>query len=259
MKILVTNDDGIHADGLWLLVKELKHIAPVVVVAPDRERSATGTAVTLHQTLRVQQVPSPEPGVEAYSVSGMPSDCVILALGKLVKGKVKLVASGVNPGKNLGDDALISGTVGAALQGYLHGCSALAISCDRTISPGHLDTAAKLAAMLSRKILSDSLPHHIFLSVNLPDLPIEQIKGIQVTRLAHKCHINTVAEGEDENGKYYRLDRQRITTSNDRRTDAWAAEQGYISITPLFAHLYSRPSSTILRNLSTELMKELQG
>ena len=111
MKILVTNDDGIFAQGLWALVKELKSIGQVVVVAPDREQSAIGTAVTLRQPIRVQRVTPLAPGIETYSVEGTPADSIILALGKLVKGRVDLVISGINQGLNLGDNVLISGTL----------------------------------------------------------------------------------------------------------------------------------------------------
>ena len=106
MKILVTNDDGIFAEGLWILVKALKSIAQVIVVAPDREQSAAGTAVTLHQPLRIQKVAPMVPEIETYAVEGTPSDSVILALGKLAKGKIDLVISGINQGLNLGDDAI---------------------------------------------------------------------------------------------------------------------------------------------------------
>lgn len=121
MKILVTNDDGISSEGLWTLVKELKNIAQVIVTAPDREQSAIGTAVTLHQPLRVKRVRPMVPEVETYSIEGTPADSVILALSKLIKDRVDLVVSGINQGLNLGNDVPISGTVGSALQGYLHG------------------------------------------------------------------------------------------------------------------------------------------
>ena len=128
MKILVTNDDGVFAEGLWALVRELKSFARVVVVAPDREQSAIGTAITLIHPLRVQKVRSPVSEVEAYSVQGTPADSVILALEKMVVDKADLVISGINQGLNLGNDVLISGTVGAALQGYLRGFPAMAVS-----------------------------------------------------------------------------------------------------------------------------------
>ena len=269
MRILVTNDDGIFATGLWALVKELKTVGEVVVVAPDRERSASGTAVTLLQTLRVQKVEPSVPGVEAYAVEGTPSDCVILALGNLAKGPIDLVVSGINQGKNLGDDVLISGTVGAALQGYLHGSSALAMSVDKESSPRHFDTAARLAALLVKGVFgppaivpeerrAGSFHSRIFLNVNLPDLPADEIKDIQVTRLAHRCHINTVEEGDNGTGKYYRLIRERMRMTAEKRTDVWAIEQGSISITPLFANLYARPPSLIFRNLGATLLQELR-
>src|SRR4030042_1065086 len=163
MKILVTNDDGILADGLWKLVKELKNVAQVVVVAPDREQSAIGTAVTLRQPLRVQKVAPMVAGIEAYSVEGTPCDSVILALGKLIKDGIQMVISGINPGPNLGDDVLISGTVGAALQGYLRGLPALAVSVD--VGTSHsLSAAARLAALLAQKIETKILPGNIFLN-----------------------------------------------------------------------------------------------
>ena len=113
MKILVTNDDGIFAAGLWALVQELKTLAQVLVVAPLREQSAIGTAVTLFQPLRTQETPLPVPGVETHSVDGTPADCVLMALGKLSPTKIDLVISGINHGPNLGDDVFISGTVSA--------------------------------------------------------------------------------------------------------------------------------------------------
>ncbi len=257
MKILVTNDDGISAEGLWILVRELRNIAEVIVVAPDRERSAVGTAVTLRQPLRIRKVEPVVPGVETYAVEGTPSDSVILALGNLVKGKVDLVISGINQGFNLGDDVHISGTVGAALQGYLHGFSSLAISTARENSL-HLDVAAKLAALLTKRITSDSLPSNIFLNVNLPNLPLAKIGMAQITRLASKSHINTVEEGDDGIGKYYRLVRRRLNKATDDKTDIWTIEQGNISITPLYANLSGKPSPPTLSNLCADLLQELQ-
>jgi len=183
MKILVTNDDGITADGLWILVRELTSIAEVVVVAPDREQSASGTAVTLWEPLRTRKVNPPVAGVEAYAVEGTPSDSVLLALGSLVKSGVDLVISGINWGLNLGDDIYISGTVSAALQGYLHGHPALAVSTERDSELGY-QTAASLAAILAGKIKASPLPANLFLNINVPNVPLPEIGRIQVTRLA---------------------------------------------------------------------------
>jgi 5'-nucleotidase len=129
MRILLSNDDGVYAEGLWIIARHLSQIAEVIIVAPDREQSAVGTAVTLRKPLRVQKISPLTPGVETYGVEGTPSDSVIVALGKVVTGKVDLVISGINQGSNLGEDVLISGTVGAALAAYQRGFNALAVSC----------------------------------------------------------------------------------------------------------------------------------
>ncbi|MFQ5996900.1 MAG: 5'/3'-nucleotidase SurE [Dehalococcoidales bacterium] len=258
MKILVTNDDGIFAEGLWTLVRELSNIAQVTVVAPDREQSAVGTAVTLWQPLRVRKVNPMVPEVETYAVEGTPSDSVMLALGNLVKDKVDLVISGINQGLNLGDDVHISGTVGAALQGYLHGFPSLAISTARGNSL-YLDNAAKLAVLLAPKIISSSLPSNLFLNINLPDLPLAEIGRIQITRLANESHINTVEEGHDGKRKYYWLVRQKQNKNTDKKTDIWAIEHGNISITPLSPNLPGKLSASILDNLCSDLFHELKS
>ncbi|MFC2060685.1 5'/3'-nucleotidase SurE [Chloroflexota bacterium] len=256
MNILVTNDDGIYAQGLWALVKELKNIARVVVVAPDREQSAIGTAVTLRQPLRVQRMKHLVPAVETYAVEGTPADSVILALGELVKDKIDLLVSGINLGANLGDDVLISGTVSAALQGYLRGLPALAVSA-AAVDSTYPDSAAKLAVLLAKRIKSSTLPDNVFLNVNLPDLPIAQIKGIKITRLASKSHTDTVEEGYDGRKKYYWLVRQKGNGNGDVGTDMWAIEQGNISITPLHTNLSNEPLPSITESLCSNLWQEL--
>ena len=168
MKILVTNDDGVSADGLWILVRELANIAEVVVVAPDREQSAAGTAVTLWEPLRIRKVQPVVHGVETYAVEGTPSDSVLLALGSLIKGKVDLVVSGINWGLNLGDDIYISGTVSAALQGYLHGHPALAVSAERDSEPG-FQIAARLVTMLAGRFNASPPADNLMLNINEPN------------------------------------------------------------------------------------------
>jgi len=257
MRILVTNDDGIFADGLWALVKGLKSIAQVIVVAPIKEQSAVGTAVTLSQPLRVQKVSLIVPEVETYSVEGTPSDCVILALEKLIKNKVDMVVSGINHGLNLGDDALISGTVSAALQGYLRGFPALAISA-AAVDSLQLDNAAKLATLLAEKVASRVLPSDILLNINLPDLPPAKIGGAQITQLASRSHIDTVEEGNDGRRQYYWLLRQRMGKAADNQTDIWAVERGDISITPLHTSWLNRSAPAIPDNLCAHLLHELR-
>lgn len=258
MQILVTNDDGILAEGLWILVRELKKMARVTVVAPDREQSAIGSAVTLRQPLRIQKIKPVVPGVEAYSVEGTPSDSVILALGKLVRSPVDMVISGINQGYNLGEDVHISGTVGGALQGYLRGVNSLAISAPPENGPSR-DVAARVAAILAQKIGDTPLPTKIFLNVNMPERPLAEITGVKISRLARESHINTVEEGSRGRQKYYWLVRQRMGQATNSDTDIGAVEQGYISITPLYTDHAHKPPGHILHRLGADLIQELQG
>ena len=257
MKILVSNDDGIFAEGLWTLVKALKDIAQLIVVAPDREQSAIGTAVTLRQPLRAQKVKSPVPEVEAYSVEGTPADSVILAFGKLVKDKIDLVISGLNHGPNLGDDVFISGTVSAALQGYLRGLPALAISAASSKSSS-LNDAARLARLLVKKISLNPSPVDALLNINLPALPLAKIKGIKITSLASKSHTDSVEEGHDGIHEYYWLQRQKVNSNAPDITDVGAIRQGYISITPLHRNLNHKSSSVKIEDLCSNLLDELK-
>jgi len=258
MEILITNDDGIFAPGLWRLARELKQTARIVVVAPDREQSGLGTAITLRQPLRVQKVKPLVPAVEAYSVEGTPTDSVILALGKLLKNKVDLVISGINSGPNLGDDVLLSGTVGAALMGYRHGLPALAISI-ASLDNQYLDSAARLAALLAKRLARHPPPGHPLFNINLPGLPLARIKGIKITKLAGKSHIDTVEERHDGRKAYYWLVRQKIERNASKDTDIWAIEKGHISITPLHTELLNQPSPLITDSLCRDLLKELQA
>ena len=263
MRILVTNDDGVFSEGLWALVRELRNIAQVIVVAPDREQSAIGTAVSMRKPLKVQEIEPQVPDVTAYSVAGTPSDSVIVALGKLIEDRIDLVVSGINHGMNLGEDVHISGTVGAALQGYLRGFSAIAVSVSREHNR-QLVPAARVAALLARRINRDSLPTNIFLNVNLPDLPPSAgVSGIKITRLADKSHVNTVEERDDGGQKFYYLARQRAEDTAgvnlNRGTDMSAIEQGYISITPLYFRRNYKPSLATLSNLCSGLFEELQA
>jgi 5'-nucleotidase len=257
MKILITNDDGIESDGLWTLARELQKIAAVTVVAPDGERSAIGTAVTLFQPLHVEEARSPLAGVTTYASDGSPSDCVILALGKFIDGGADMVVSGINLNLNLGEDVYISGTVGAAMQGYFRGLPALAISAPPPGNQPALSAAARVAAALVKK-MADNSTAKIFLNVNVPDLPLKEINGIKITRLARSSHINTVEEENHGQQKQYRLVRARLTPATDEGTDIQAIEQGNISVTPLYTSLLDKPPQHLLKKLCADLIHELK-
>ena len=259
MKILISNDDGIYADGIWALARQLSEIAQVVIVAPDREQSAVGTATTLRKPLRVQKITPLVPGVESYSVEGSPSDAVIVALGKVVASKVDLVISGVNQGSNLGEDVLISGTVGAALAAYLRGYPAIAISSEAWQEP-FLSDAARVATLLAKRLDPPNLPtRNLFLNVNIPNLPLAQYRGVKVTRLAHKSHVNTVDEGHDGRKAYYMLMRESVNTPADRRSDIWAHSEGDVSITPLQFFPEDRYPRALLHKLIADFLEELNN
>jgi 5'-nucleotidase len=257
LKILLTNDDGINSPELWELAGELKNIAGVVVAAPDREQSAIGTAITLRQPLRVQKVKPHVPGVEAYAIEGTGGDAVIMALGKLIPGGTDLAVSGVNQGLNLGDDILISGTVGAALQAYLRGIPAIAVSVAGKNNPG-LPSAARLTRLLAQKISDKLFPEDIFLNVNVPDIPAEDIRGIRLTGRAHRTHTDTVEEGTDGRREYYWLMRHRLETEVSPDSDVAALEQGYISITPLHTILFNKPALEPSNGFFSGLFEELK-
>ncbi|MEN8614361.1 5'/3'-nucleotidase SurE [Dehalogenimonas sp. THU2] len=257
MKILISNDDGIHSAGLWTLAAHLKQIGPVTIVAPDREQSATGTALTLRQPLRVGKVASQLPGVDCWATEGLPGDAMILGLERIVQKPVGLAVSGINNGPNLGDDVLISGTVGAALQAYLRNVPAMAVSTFNIESTNH-ETPARLAAIIAGDIASGRLSGEFFLNVNAPDIPLERIKGIRLTNLAHKTHIDTVQEGHDGRREFYWLVRRKLDFEAAEDTDIKAIEQDCISVTELHANLFRKPAIDGLQALCDDWFDRLR-
>lgn len=236
VKILLTNDDGVQAEGLRILAEMLGKSFEVVVSAPDRERSAIGTAVTLRRSLKVRNDPPLAAECATYAINGTPTDCVILALGNMVPD-IDLVISGINQGHNLGDDVLISGTVAGALQGYLRGKPAIAVS---VANPEFFPGAAQIAARLAGKIADGSLPDNVFLNVNLPDLPLDKIRETRVTNLSSASHIDMVDQSIEDGQTAYRLLRRRTGNHASTGTDIWAVEHGQISISPLHSLILGR-------------------
>ena len=255
MTILVTNDDGVHARGLWALVEALQNVGEVVV-APDREQSGVGTSVTLHHPLRAKQVSPLVAGVTTYSVEGTPGDCVILGLGHLVEGEVDLVVSGINEGANLGDDVLISGTVAAAFQGHLNGLPSIAVSV-AALNDIHTEPAARLARIVAGKVEEFPLLKTTLLNINLPNLPLDKIQGIEVTQLGKRSYSDLIQEGHDGKRTYYWIVRGSARWRYDEGTDAWALNNDRISITPLHADLTSTLPLGPMKSLSTAVFREL--
>ncbi|MCJ7515962.1 MAG: 5'/3'-nucleotidase SurE [Dehalococcoidia bacterium] len=255
MKLLVSNDDGVYSEGLWTLVKELTKIADVSVVAPDRDQSGSGTSITLHHPLRMTDIKSPVDGVDAYSVEGTPADSVILALRLVMKEGVDLVVSGINEGPNLGDDVYISGTIGAAMQGFFYGIPALAFSI-AAFGNLHFDVAAVLARIMVGELIDKGFPNRMLLNVNLPNLPQEQLEGIEITRLGERKYVDRIEPGHDGKRHYHWIMRGKPEWKATSGTDIVALEENRISITPLFG--YSDGSSReLLKRLAPELFRKL--
>ncbi|MEW6278630.1 MAG: 5'/3'-nucleotidase SurE [Candidatus Eremiobacterota bacterium] len=238
MRLLLTNDDGIHAEGLQALIRELRTLADVTVVAPDRERSAVGHSLTFHSPLRVRRLEQDE-GFVSYTTDGTPTDCVLLALYDLMEGKLPdLVVSGINRGANLGDDVTYSGTVAAAMEGMIHGVPSLAISLVRSKTPMNYEMAARVAARLVRATQRHGMPGKTLLNVNVPNLPEEQLQGFKVTRQGHSIYDQRIVKRLDPWGaEYFWVSGETPTGEPVEGTDFEAVQHGYVSVTPLCTNL----------------------
>ncbi len=227
MRILVSNDDGVHAEGIRALSEALAACGEVIVVAPDRNRSGASHSLTLEVPLRVTRIA--ETGYHA--VKGTPTDCVHLAVNELVRPEPDMVVAGINHGANLGDDVIYSGTVAAATEGRHLGFPSIAVSL---VGKTHFASAAHYAAQLVRGLMVHPLPADQILNVNVPDLPLEQIKGIRVTRLGNRHRAESVICTEDPRGQpVYWIGPPGNQQDAGEGTDFAAIEQGYVSITPL--------------------------
>jgi 5'-nucleotidase len=231
MLILLTNDDGISALGIQELRLAFEPLARVFLVAPDRERSATGHGITMHKPLRVEKKCFGNKST-GYAVSGTPADCVKLALEKLLPERPNLVISGINRGSNLGTDVLYSGTVSAALEAIINGIPSVAISLDFDVL-GNFKTAADFATRLAILMLEHPIPQNTLLNVNIPDLKKDEIRGVKATKLGLRRYVNSVEERTDPRGREYYWLGGNIEDISEDDTDLSAVRQQYISITPL--------------------------
>jgi len=257
LRILVTNDDGVYAEGLWTLVEALKEVGEVIVSAPDREQSAVGTSVTLHHPLRMKQVEPRIKGVETYSIEGTPADSVILGLQVVAKDGVDLVMSGINEGVNLGNDVYISGTLGAAVQGHFYGVPAIAISTALHENRVCFEAAARMGKILAMKIKEKALPSRSLLNVNTPCLPIERIEGVELTRPGRRTYRDAIEKGNDGKRDYYWIVRGDSVWEEKTGTDIWAIRNKNISITPLPVNLPGSNRTRLLEGICPALYREL--
>ena len=253
MRILVVNDDGINAKGIRTLAARLAQDHEVTVVAPMTEQSATSHSVTLNRPLRVTQV-SPEGlgGIDCYMIDGSPVDCTKIGLSHVTKGEVDLIVSGINHGHNLGSDMLYSGTVAAALDAVIMGFKALAVSVT-SYTPKHFDAVAETAARLIDSGLFDGPPCGMLYNLNVPDLPLEQIKGVKATRQGKTVYEDAIEVREDPKGKKYFWIAGRLKENTDiDDTDVSQVNQGYASLTPV---KYDITAFEEIENLSCKIEK----
>jgi 5'-nucleotidase len=232
MNILLTNDDGIYADGIWALYNHLSGDHCVSVVAPDRERSAVGHAITLHNPLRAEPVSVNGHG-RGIAVSGTPADCVKLAIVELLETRPDMVISGINPGANIGINLSYSGTVSAAKEAAHYGIPAIAVSIDAPRGR-YYDNAARFTGRLIHKVREKGLPFGTFLNVNIPDLPASEITGVRVSRQAVAPLSETFEKRMDPRDRHYfwqGLDSQ--TRFGHPETDGAVLGSKCISITPV--------------------------
>lgn len=249
MNILITNDDGIQADGIIALAKAIKEIANVYVVAPDTQRSATGHAITIHNPIMIKEEYIDD-NIKAYSISGTPADCVKLGIESIFKDvNIDLVLSGINNGANLGTDVIYSGTVSAAIEGLIQNKPSIAISYDSfKVSNEEYITASKHVVNLVNNIKNNM---HIFddciLNVNIPD---RDIKGFKITKLGIRKYENDIEERQSPHGKRYVWIGGKIKEIiQEENSDISAIENGYISITPINIDMTNMNKIEILKNI----------
>ncbi|HEY9712957.1 MAG TPA: 5'/3'-nucleotidase SurE [Chroococcales cyanobacterium] len=251
MKILISNDDGIHSKGIRVLAERLaeEDIHEVYVVAPDRERSATGHSLTLHKPLRTATVEFSSHVKAAWSTTGTPSDCVKLAVMELLPERPDIVISGINNGPNLGSEVLYSGTVAAAMEGAFLDIPSVAVSMEYG-EKRHWEVAAEFINSLVSLFPKAHLAPRTLLNVNVPNLPSEDIQGVLITELGVRLYNDWFEKRTDPRGRvYYWLAGHAIDEGEAEHSDAWAVYNKNISITPISFNMTDRATKDRLLKL----------
>ena len=237
MKILISNDDGIYSGGIRAISEGLAKEHEIYVVAPDRERSATGHSLTLHRPLRLDEVNHLEGVKGAYSTDGTPSDCIKIAIGAILKELPDVVISGINHGPNMGTDVLYSGTVSAAMEGAIFNIPSIAVSLSHH-KPEDFEVAVVFVSKLLKIINKIKFPDRTLLNINIPALPLSEIAGIEITELGIRPYNDYFEKRVDPRGKtYYWLAGEAIEENELPGTDVYAVRNNQISITPVTIHM----------------------
>ena len=228
MRILLSNDDGYFAPGLAALASGLAAVGDITVVAPERDRSGASNSLTLDRPLAVHRAPN-----GFWYVNGTPTDCVHMAVTGLLDFEPDVVVSGINSGSNMGDDTLYSGTVAAATEGYLLGIPSIAVSLVGTEFRNY-DTAARVAREMVERFASAPMGEPVLLNVNVPDVPHDRLKGIEVTRLGRRHKAQPVVKSTNPRGDtVYWVGPAGAAREAGPGTDFFALEHGKVSVTPL--------------------------
>ena len=232
MLILLSNDDGYFAPGLATLAEHISKIADIVVVAPERNRSGASNSLTLDRPLTVRQASN-----GFYFVNGTPTDCVHLAVTGLIEQTPDMIISGINDGANMGDDTIYSGTVAAAMEGYLLGIPSFAVSMSQH-NATHFETAAKVMVELIERYQKNAFPPPVLMNINVPDLPYDALKGTQVTRLGKRHKAEPVIKSKSPRGEtLYWVGPAGGAADAGTGTDFYAVANEQVSLTPLQADL----------------------
>ncbi|MDR1965942.1 MAG: 5'/3'-nucleotidase SurE [Synergistaceae bacterium] len=237
MKILLTNDDGVVSQGIQIISRILAEKGWLsAVVAPDRERSGMGHAITVDRPLRVRPLDPGmfAPGVSAYSCDGTPTDCVAIGLDALFPG-ADFVVSGINQGPNLSDDVTYSGTVGAAMEGLVMGRQAVAVSLASASRDRfkHNTTAALAATIVLEHVKENPLPENVLLNINVPNELMKNIKGFKITKMGHRKYVDKIACLKDPHGNDTYWIAGRVDDTREQGSDVTAVSDGYVSVTPV--------------------------
>ena len=250
MTILLTNDDGVHSDGLRALADSLRPLGDIVIVAPMQEASAIGHALTLRRPLRVETISH-----NVYGVDGTPTDCVNIAISTVLRHLPQLIVSGINKGWNLGDDITYSGTVAGALEGALLGVPSVAISLERGRT-FEFRESARAAAVVAGAVLQRGLPARTFLNINVPR---GRPKGFRVTMQGRRNHVTKVSERIDPRGQaYFWIEEGQSLWESHDRSDYVAVKEGYISVTPLHPDMTAHSVLPAVEELSFETPSEVR-
>ena len=261
MRILVTNDDGTNSQGLWALAEALTSVGQVFVVAPDRDRSGISAAMTLLDVVRAIRVRSPVDGVEAYAVQGTPADCVILAHQALYDEPFDIIFSGINQGANMGADVLLSGTVGAAVHGYLRCVPSVAVSSYYDPDGDIRYEAACIGAVaIARELLASPIEAPLLLNVNMPDVEPADVEGVEITVLGSRAFLERAEREVVGRREHYWIKHNRANARSDTEvgTDVWAVRNNRVSISSISPLLTDGIPSERLERLAEVVRRELQ-